>query len=257
MGRTVGDVALLLDAQAGRHPGDPISMAAPQTPFQEAVRNPSMPRRVAFSPDLGIAPVDAEVMEICTKAVAKFQDLGASVEEATIALITADETFQTLRAAQFAANYRPLLDQHREQLKPEVIWNIEKGLQQTCDQVAQAEIARGGIYHRTAEFFEGYDLLVCPATSVPPFDIDTRFPTEINGVELKTYITWSLITYALTLTACPSISVPCGFTQGGLPVGLQIMAPWAQEYTLLSAAAAFEEVSGFANAVPIDPLVRH
>jgi amidase len=257
MGRTVGDVALFLDNQTGQHLGDPISMPAPAIPFQEAVKNPRTPLRVAFSPDLGIAPVDAEVVEICARAASQFETLGASVEEATIDLHNAEETFQTLRAAQFAATYSALLIEHRDQLKPEIIWNIEKGLQLTSEQVSGAEVARGALYHRTTEFFGKYDLLVCPATSVPPFDVDMRYPTEINGVQLETYITWSLITYALTLTACPVISVPCGFTRSGLPVGLQIMAPWAQEHMLLSAAAAFEEASGFTNKLPIDPLVKH
>ena len=128
-----------------------------------------------------------------------------------------------MRAAQFAAMYSTLIKEHRDQLKPEIIWNIEKGLQLASEQVSEAEVARGALYHRTMEFFGNYDLLVCPATSVPPFDVDMRYPTEINGVQLETYITWSLITYALTLTACPVISVPCGFTQSGFadhgPVG--------------------------------------
>ena len=257
MGRTVGDVALFLDNQSGQHRGDPLSMPTPQISFHQAVKNPQAPKRVAFSPDLGIAPVDAEVAEICAKAASQFEKLGATVEEATIDLHNAEETFQTLRAAQFAASYNTLLKNHRGQLKPEIIWNIEKGLQLPSEQISGAEVARGAIYHRTMEFFGDYDLLVCPATSVPPFDVDTRFPTEINGVQLETYITWSLITYALTLTACPVISVPCGFTKSGLPVGLQIMAPWAQEHMLLSATAAFEEASEFTNKLPIDPLVKH
>ena len=179
------------------------------------------------------------------------------MEEATIDLHDAEETFQTLRAAQFAASYNPLMKDHRDQLKPEIIWNIEKGLQLSSEQVADAEVARGALYHRTMEFFRGYDLLVSPAAPTPAFDVDIRYPTEINSVELETYISWSLITYSLTLTACPVISVPCGFTRSGLPVGLQIMAPRAQEHMLLSAAAAFEAAHGHANKLPIDPVVKH
>ena len=257
MGRTVGDVALFLDNQAGQHLGDPISMPAPDRPFQEAVDNPRIPGRVAFSPDLGIALVDAEVVEICARAASQFEILGATVEEATIDLHDAEETFQTLRAAQFAASYNPLMKDHRDQLKPEIIWNIEKGLKLSSEQVAEAEVARGALYYRTMEFFRRYDLLVCPAAPTPPFDVDIRYPTKINSVELETYISWSLIAYSLTLTACPAISVPCGFTRSGLPVGLQIIAPWAQEHTLLSAAAAFEATHGHANKLPIDPVVKH
>ena len=254
MGRNVGDVALFLDTQAGRHPGDPISLETPSRPFVEAVDHASAPKRVAFTRDLGIAPVDREVQEVCAEAARAFAGLGATVEEATIDFRDAEETFQTLRAAHFVATYAPMLETHRDQLKPEVIWNIEKGLKLTADEISRAERARGELYHRTAEFFERYDLLLCPAASVPPFDVDMRYPTHIGGVELDNYIAWALITFAVTLTASPAISVPCGFTSDGLPVGLQMVGPWAREDLLLSAAAAFEGAMGLADKLPMDPV---
>ena len=253
MARTVADVALFLDNQAGRHAGDPLSIPAPETPYVQAVDRPVPPRRVAFSPDLGIAPVDAEVREICAAAARLFDSTGASVEEDCIDLSGAEETFQTLRAVQFVASYSDLLEHHREHLKPEVIWNIEKGYEVTAREIAEAELARGALFHRTAEFFRTYDLLVCPAASVPPFDVDVRYVTEINGVQLDNYISWALITFAITLTGCPAISVPCGFTRSGLPVGLQIVGPWGREDLLLGAAALFEEAAGLAGTVPLDP----
>ena len=253
MGRTVGDVALFLDTQAGRHPGDPISFPAPELSYVSAVDNAMPPRRVAFTPDLGIARVDREVKEVCEKAARQFESMGATVEEDTIDLHDAEETYQTLRSAQFVASYLPLLETHRDQLKPEVIGSIEKGLQLTAGEIARAELARGAVFHRTAEFFRRYDLLLCPTAAVPPFDVNARYVTEINGVRLDNYISWALITFALTLTACPAISVPCGFTRSGLPVGLQIVGPWAREEAVLSAAALFEQVSGLAAELPIDP----
>ena len=242
-----------MDNQAGRHAGDPLSIPAPETPYVQAVDRPVPPRRVAFSPDLGIAPVDAEVREICAAAARLFDSTGASVEEDCIDLSGAEETFQTLRAVQFVASYSDLLEHHREQLKPEVIWNIEKGYEVTAREIAEAELARGALFHWTAEFFRTYDLLVCPAASVPPFDVDVRYVTEINGVQLDNYISWALITFAITLTGCPAISVPCGFTRSGLPVGLQIVGPWGREDLLLGAAALFEEATGLAGTVPLDP----
>ncbi|HIM38044.1 MAG TPA: amidase, partial [Dehalococcoidia bacterium] len=129
----------------------------------------------------------------------------------------------------------------------------EKGLQLKASDIAQAELVRGAIAHRAAEFFQRYDLLVCPTAAVPPFDVDKRYVTEINGIELDNYVTWLLITFAITLTACPSISVPCGFTKYGLPVGLQIIGPRANEYSVLSAAAMFEQEAGLALQLPVDP----
>ena len=117
--------------------------------------------------------------------------------------------------------------------------------------------ARGALYHRIAAFFERYDLLVSPAVLVPPFDIDQRYVTEAGGVTFDSYVGWLIMSFALTLTACPSMSVPCGFTQDGLPVGLQLMAPRADEAALLSAAALLEGELAIEPAVPIDPVVRH
>ena len=253
MGRNVGDVALFLDTQAGQHQNDPISLPAPTLPYVSAVDQASPPRRIAFSPDLGIASIDSEVSELCAKAMSIFEGMGATVVEDTIDLHDAEETFQTLRAAQFVGSYASLLENPRAQLKPEVIWNIEKGLQLKAGDIAQAELARGAIAHRAAEFFQRYDLLVCPTAAVPPFDVDKRYVTEINGIELDNYVTWLLITFAITLTACPSISVPCGFTKSGLPVGLQIIGPRTNEFSVLSAAAIFEREAGLSLQLPVDP----
>ncbi len=256
MGRTVGDVALMLDAEAGHHPGDPLSYPAPDTPYVDAVDNPVPPMRIAYTPDLGIAPVAQEVKDLCAIAVNRFQGM-CSIEEDTIDLHDARDSFQTLRAAQFAANMRPLLASHRNLLKPEVIWNIEKGMALDRREVEKAQAARGALFHRVSAFFEKYDLLVCPTVSIPPFDVDIRYLTEVDGVPMDNYVDWLILTFALTLTACPSISVPCGFTESGLPVGLQLIGPPRGEAQLLSAAALFEEAAGLAGRVPIDPVVRH
>jgi amidase len=257
MGRTVGDVALFLDTQAGQHPIDPISLPVPPRAYVESVDEPIAPRRVAFTPDLGIAPVDPEVREVCARAVRLFEGMGVEVEEATIDLHDAEAIFQTLRAAQYAASYARYLDSHRELLKPEVVWNVEEGLKLSANDVGAAEAARGALYQRTAAFFERYDLLVCPAVVVPPFDVDQRYVTEAGGVSFDTYVGWLVMSFALTLTSCPAISVPCGFTASGLPIGLQMMAPRAEEGALLSAAALFEQAAGLSGGVPIDPVVLH
>ncbi len=257
MGRTVGDVALFLDTQAsGTTPVDPISLPRPERPFVEAVDSPSPPRRVAYSPDLGIAPVDAEVRELCGRAVRLFEACGAAVGEGAPELSDAEDIFQTLRAAQFAASYKRLLAEQRELLKPEVVWNVEKGLALSADDVNRAELARGALYYRAADFFQQWDVLASPTVLVPPFDINHRYVEEAGGVAFDTYISWLMMSFALTLTACPSVSVPCGFTASGLPVGLQLTAARGAEAALLSAAAVFEQAAGIAGRVPIDPVER-
>ena len=255
MGRTVGDVALMLDAQVGEHRGDPRSLQKPQIPFIAAVDQPVKPRRVAYSPDLGIAPVDREVKEICAKAAASFTDLGAAVEEACPDLHDSEEIFQVVRAALIAGRMMPTFESHRDELKPELVWNIEKGLALSGDEISRAELARSDLYYRTVAFFQDYDLLLSPTVAAPPFDVNIRYLTEIEGVSFDSYIGWLVMTFAITLTTCPAISVPCGFTQTGLPVGLQITGPPRGEAPLFSAAALFEEMHGLAGRMPIDPRV--
>ncbi len=253
MGRDVRDTALMLDAMVGAHAEDPISLETPTTSFQAAVAAPRAPARVGFSPDLGIVPVDPEVVDICRAAAARFAEIGAQVEDACPDFGDAGDIFQVLRAAKFVAEKRPLLDTHREKLKPDVIWNIERGLGLTADEIGRAELARGALYHRVAAFFDDYDLLTCPTVIVPPFDVNTRYIEEVEGHKFDNYVDWLLITSAVTLTSCAAISVPCGFTASGRPVGLQLVAQPRGEAALLGAAALFEDMMGIASQLPIDP----
>jgi amidase len=161
--------------------------------------------------------------------------------------------FEVLRAAHFAYDKAPLLDAERERLKPEVVWNIERGLALTADEIGWAERERGLIQARTAAFFREHDLLLCPAAIVPPFNVELRYLESLGDYRFPTYIDWVAVTYAITLTGCPALSLPCGFTASGLPVGLQIVAPPQGEARLLAAARALEEILGVKNAVPIDP----
>jgi amidase len=253
MGRTVGDTALMLDAMAGWHIEDPLSLESPRESFQAAAAAKRRPKRIGFSPDLGIVPVDAEVREICAAAARRFQDLGAAVEEACPDFTGAIDSFKTLRAAGFVAGYAALYDTQRDKLKPDVIWNIEHGLKVTAGDIAKAELARGALYHRIVRFFQTHDLLLCPAAPVAPFDVKIRWIREINGVVFDNYVEWLRLAYAITLTSCPAISVPCGFTKDGRPVGLQMVGKPRGEAALLSAAAAFEEMTGLARQLPIEP----
>ena len=182
-----------------------------------------------------------------------FRDIGAEVELAAPDLGDAEWVFQTLRGAQFAGGRSDLLREHRPLIKDEIIWNIEHGLALNAEEIGRAEVERGGIINRTARFFKEYDVLVCPTVVSPPFDVDIRYLTEIDGRSFPTYVSWLILTFALTLTGCPVISVPCGFTASGLPVGLQIMASWKEEGYLLGVAALFEQAAALSNLVPLEP----
>ena len=253
MARNVSDIALMLDAQVGMHPGDPLSFQKPIISYIEVVRHPVKPRKVAFSFDLNIAPVDPEVREVFGKAVAILERSGIDMEETSPDLKDAEEIFQVLRAMLFAAHFAPLLDSHRSLLKRDIVWNIEKGLNLTPDEIGKAARARSELYQRTVRFFENYDLLICPTVIAPPFDVNIKYLTEVDNVTFDSYIGWLILTFAITLTACPAISIPCGFTPSGLPIGLQVVGPPRREDMVLNGAAFFEELYGFNNIVPINP----
>ena len=253
MARNVEDLALLLDAMSGEHPADPLSLPALPTSFLSAARSGKGPKRVAYSPDLGITPVDPEVAAITRKAAMRFAEAGAIVEEAHPDLREAHECFHVLRAFDFAISKAALLRDKRDLLKPEVIWNIEQGLKLTVDDLVRAEAQRVAMTARTLEFFKTYDLLLAPATIVAPFPVENRYVAECAGKKFDNYVEWLGIVYAITLVCCPALSLPCGFTATGLPVGLQMVAAPRGEAQLLAGARALEDILGLRGTTPIDP----
>ncbi|MGH6678919.1 MAG: amidase family protein, partial [Bradyrhizobium sp.] len=146
-----------------------------------------------------------------------------------------------------------LLRTHRHLLKPEVIWNIEQGLRLSVEQLERAEAQRIAITERMLAFFEIYDLLLAPATIVAPFPVEQRYVSECAGKKFENYVEWLGIVYAITLSCCPALSLPCGFTANGLPVGLQMVAPPRAEAQLLAGAKVLEDILGVAGLTPIDP----
>ncbi len=158
-----------------------------------------------------------------------------------------------LRAFDFAISKAELLRTQRDMLKPEVIWNIEEGLKLTVDQLQRALAQRTAMMERALEFFKTYDLLLCPATIVPPYAIENRYVAECDGHKFDNYVQWLGIVYAITLACCPALSLPCGFTESGLPVGLQIIGPPRGEAQLLAGAKVLEDILGVRGSTPIDP----
>jgi amidase len=145
------------------------------------------------------------------------------------------------------------MDKHRDLYKPEIIENTEFGLRLRAADVVAAEIAQGEIIRRVARFFEDYELLLCPVVACPPFDVNLRYPTEIEEVRFEGYMDWLVLTCAITVTACPAFSLPCGFTRSGLPVGLQVVGRPRGEAALFPAAAYLEQLFDVARLTPIDP----
>ena len=248
--RRVEDAALLLSAMAGPDRRTPLSIETPGSAFREPLERDFNGTRIAWSPTLGGYPVEPSVLDACGAAAARLGELGCAVEEADPDLTDVDEIFQVLRAFSFAMSHEAHLRDHRDALKDTVVWNTEQGLALSGMEVVHAEVKRAALYDRIVEFFDRFDYLVCPTTQVPPFSVETDWVREINGVRLETYIDWMAACYTITVTGCPSISVPAGFTPDGLPVGIQIVAPPKCDFEALQLAHAYEGVARFAERRP-------
>ena len=253
MARNVPDLALFLDTMAGFCPTDPLTFDAPPIPFFEAVRTERSPRRVAYAETIGQSPVDKETREICRAAMKTFEALGAAVEEIRIDIPDVEDTFLALRSQQFVIDRELQLQSHRDQIKPDIIWNTEIGLKQSISDLAAAERSRTALYQKFADLFKEYDLIVTPGANTPAFDVDLRHPEVINGVKLEHYMAASTLTAAITLSASPALSLPCGFDQYERPIGLQVVGRPRGEAELLAACALYERESGLAKQIPIDP----
>jgi len=243
MARTVEDTALLLAALAGPDNRSPISLAQPGSIFTASLKREFKGVRIAWSPDLGRYPVEPEVVSVCKRALSTFIDLGCEVDEAHPDFSDADEVFQTLRAWMFAFGHGEELKKYRHLMKDTVIWNTEKGLSLSGLDIAQAQAKRAELYQRVRKFMDRYEFLVLPVSQVAPFPIEERWVKEIDGIQFKTYIDWMATCYAITLTSLPAISVPCGFTPDGLPIGLQIVGRRQCDLDVLQMAYAFEQAT--------------
>jgi amidase len=250
MARTVRDTALMLSAIAGPDARSPISIAEPGEVFRRPLERKFRGVRIAWAPSLGGLPVDKRVLRVLEAQRAAFESLGCTVEEACPDFRDAEEVFQVLRAWRFEARYGDMLAEHRHQMKDTVIWNTELGQTLTGPQVARADLKRTELYHRVREFMETHEFLVCTTNQVPAFDVKQPYVTEIEGVKLETYIDWMKACWYITLTAHPCISVPAGFTDDGLPVGIQIVGRHQDDFGVLQLAHAFEQATGAWKRVP-------
>lgn len=251
MARTVRDVAYLLSVMAGPDPRVPISINEPGTSFNRPLQRDFKAVRVAWSRNLGRYPIEPAVNKVCDNARSVFTTLGCQVEDGEPDFADADEIFQTLRAWSFAQSRAEDLRQHRELIKDTVVWNVEKGLQLSGMDIARAEVLRTQLYERVQAFLQRYEFLVLPVSQVAPFPVEWDWVREINGVKMETYIDWMASCYAITLTGLPSISVPCGFTKDGLPIGLQIVGRHQRDFDVLQLAYAFEQATQYGKRRPV------
>ncbi len=243
MARTVQDVALMLAAMAGPDARDPIAIREPGSIFMRNLERDFSGVRIAWGTDFGGLPVDPRVTAVLEGRRHSLEDLGCIVEAREPDFRDADEIFKVLRAWGFAMNYGPLLKNKREQMKESVIWNIEQGLDLSAEQIGRAEMKRTALYQRVRKFMETVAFMIFPVSQVPPFPVEQEYVTEINGVQMESYIDWMRSCYYISLLGLPAISVPCGFTDEGLPVGMQIVGRHQDDFGVLQLAYAFQQLT--------------
>ena len=250
LARSVSDVAFLMSVMAGPDPRDPVCFSSDPSVFAQPLDRAFSDTRVAWCLDLGGLPVDRRVRQVLERRRQTFEALGCTVEEACPDLIGADDIFLTIRAWRAGALLGPLLADHRDLMKPEAIAEIERGLTISRNEVEKALIRHRDFVDRFRRFQERYPFIVCVVNQVPPFDAGIDWPRSIEGVSMHSYVEWMKSAYWISTTLCPAISVPAGFTDDGLPVGIQIVGRSRDDVGVLQIGYAFEQATGFGQRRP-------
>ena len=241
MGRTVEDTLLLLSAQVGSDRHDPLSGCADPATLSAITSLDLSSLRVAVSEDLGFAPVEQRIRETFRERIGIFSSVFKACEARDPDMRNADEAFETIRALNFLAAHKERYEIHRDKLGPNIIANYEQGLEMSAADVAYGHAEQTRIYRAFQRFFEDVDILISPTVSVSPFPLEQHYATHIDDIEMRTYFHWLALTYGLTLTGHPCISIPCGLEPTGTPFALQICGPVRADKFVLDVAYALEQ----------------
>jgi amidase len=250
MGRTVADLAMLLSVQAGPDARAPLSIEQDPAAFAEPLKRDFKGTRIAWLGDLGgYLPMEPGVKELCRGALPAFEAIGCRVEEALPDFPPERiwDTWLTWRHWLVGGGLVDLYNDpaKRARMKPEAQWEVERGLELSAIDVYKASVARSAWYQAVRTMFESYDYLALPTAQLFPFDAETHWPKEINGRAMDTYHRWMEVVTPATLSGCPTINVPVGFNEAGLPMGMQIIGPHHADRAVLQIAHAYEQATGW------------
>jgi amidase len=250
LGRSVADLALVLSTIAGPDSRAPLSINEPGERFARPLDRSFKGVRIAWFKDLGGVPFDPRVRAVVDGHRKTFESLGCIVEQAEPDFAPAEMAFRVLRAWNSANTYGAQLREHPDAFKDTLKGEIEEGLRLSGANVARAETAHGQLWRNFQAFLEKYEYFVLPTTQLPPFDINTPYPTDIAGVKFDNYIDWMKSCWYISATGNPAASVSGGFTPEGLPVGVQIVGRNQEDFSVLQIAHAFEQATGFGQKRP-------
>ena len=250
MARSVGDAALLFSAMAGPDPRVPLAIRESGDRFAGSLDRDFRGVRVAWSADLGGLPFDPRVREATSVAPEHLRALGCVVAPKEPDLSAADHVFRVLRSASFLASLAGIDESAIARCKDTIQAEWRAANRLSAADLSLAESNQGAVFHRMREFLDEYEYLVLPVSQVPPFDVETPYPTEVDGTPMETYIDWMKSCFFITVTSHPAISVPCGFTPDGLPVGIQIVGRMHDDWGVLQIAHAFEQAAGASKRRP-------
>jgi amidase len=250
LARNVEDVALLLSVVSGGDGADPTSLGREKFAIADFQPEPIAGLRIAVKLDLGSLPIDREVRPVLEMAVAKIAGLYGGLEECGPDFSGAMDAFMRLRGSILYRTLGHLIEAEREKLTPSVIWNIERGKEISADDFLKAEQERSRIWRNVAQFFRDHDIFICMTTSIAAFPNAQSDVLLIDGRPMASIIDYMAPTATMSLFGLPALSIPCGWTTSGLPVGLQIVCRPFAEDTLLRFAFTLQQNLGFAHRWP-------
>ena len=252
MARNVPDLAMLLSVQAGYDPRAPLSLERAGAIFQTRLERAFKGKRIAWAGDFkGYTPYEAGVLDVCKAAMRVFENLGCAVEEAQPDY-SLDAVWRAVLRIRGWQQGSPLLAFYNDPakrglLKPEAIYEVELGLKQSAYDITAASVVRTEWYQAVRRFFDRYDFFIVPTAQLFPFDADLHWPQEIAGQKMETYHEWMKAVLLVSMSGCPALAVPAGFSEQNLPIGIQIVAPNHRELECLALGYAYSTGANWTN----------